>query len=505
MDKTEEMRSQQLANEQNGVIAGVTLRGMLESLLLKKDIEKAKKMFACHHDEAMAAIKYYKPELHDIMEREKKELADGGKYETAKLTRNTPEVANITGTFFMFGNPLTLTMGNKPSEAKELQDAFDEFKEFLSDHYFDERMFEARQITGAETECAKIYELFTDEDNIPHIVVRNHSNGNGDMLYPLFNQHGQLVAFGLGYKLRSNTDEFNETEEHFEVYTKHTLYHFVKTGTTELDEWQNVNGFPIDNPFDKIPVIYYNHEVDWKGSEQNLDRLEWVISKHADTVDYFGDPYLLISQDIVANRLAGAKEVGKVIVADDVDKSQFKFIEAPNGGDLVKDHVTELKEDILIDTLNPDLSYKSIMGLGTLSGEAMRRIYVPGYIKRTKFAVKIYNEMIRRELNLVKTILSKYYYMNNSKKASLIERLKIRFSYTDPFVGGIEDNTDQIQLLVAQGAMSLYAAVQNNRFVTDKEAEYNRLWEEKERDMMLQAKVNAAIAAMNKSNTNQEE
>lgn len=481
----EEERAAQLAQEQNTVISGMGLRKTLESLLKKRDITNARKMFSCHHEEAVKAIEYHDPEKHAIMSRPDKILKDADIYETAKITRNLCEVANNTGTFFMFGNPLTITLGNVPEDAKKLDEAFTAVKDFMNDVYFNERMYEARQITGSETECAKIYDLYVDEDNIPHITCRNHKNSDNEKLYAMFNQYGQLVAFALGYFLRANKVEVNEIEEHFDVWTTKNIYYYTKPA--DKNEW--VLTRERNNPFNKIPVIYYNHEVDWKGSERTITRMEWVLSKHADTVDYFGDPYLVVTQDVVNNRLAGAKEIGKVIVKDDATASQFEFVEAPNGGDLVKDHMTELKEDMLIDTMNPDLSYKSIMGLGTLSGEAMRRIYVPGYIKRTKFAVKIYNEMIRREINLIKAILINYVYANNPKMREDISKLKINFAYTDPFVGGIEDNTEQIQLLVAQGAMSIRAAVENNRFVTDKDAEYERIWEEKKRAAMIQAEV----------------
>lgn len=487
----EEIRAAQLAQQENTVIAGTGLRAKLERLLAAKDIDKARRMFACHHDEAMQAIKYHNPEQHEIMTRADKFLQDNQVYETAKITRNICEVANNTGTFFMFGNPLTITLGNEPDDAKRLKDAFKTFNEFLGEVYFHERMYEAREAAGSETECAKIYDLYVDEDGKSHITCRVHKNSMNEKLYPMFNQHGQLVAFAMGYFLRSNDDELNNIEEHFDVWTTKNIMYFCRKD--ETSKWEMIHNRL--NPFDKIPVLYYRHEVDWKGAERTIDRMEWVLSKHADTVDYFGDPYLVVSQDIVNNRLSGAKEVGKVIVSDDVEKSQFEFVAPPDGGDLVKNHMTELKEDFLIDTMNPDLSYKSIMGLGTLSGEAMRRIYVPGYIKRVKFAVKIYNEMIRRELNLIKAILINYRYSGNSKMSSDIQELILHFAYTDPFIGGIEDNTEQIESLTAQKVMSKYAAVQANRFVTDKEAEYERLWEEEERMLRLQAKVQAEIAA----------
>ena len=489
----EQIRESLLEQEGSAVIYSSSLLTTLTALLKAGSVEEAKKMFACHQDEAKKAIAQYKTDLHAIMSREDKKRKNKPDFETSKLPRAYQRVTNQTGTFFMFGNSLSLTLGNKPEEAQELAETFEEFKEFLSAHYFDENLYEARRITGAETECAKLFSLYKNEEGEVEVVCQLKSNGKGDTLYPLFNRYGKMVAFAIGYCLRNIKLDM---EEHFDVYTKDTIWEFKRPMRGDTTIWEQID--KRENEFHKIPIIYYHHEVDWEGAQERIEKLEWRDSKHSDTVEYFGDPYLLMTADIAGERLSDAKEVGRVMVMDSPD-GRFEFVTPPDNANMVKMDKDDLKASIEQDTLTPDWSYKSIMGLGTLSGEAMRRANLPGYVKRTQFAVGVYNELIRRELNLYKDILCNYVYLADSAKCERIRRMKINFAYTDPFVGGIEDNSEEIAVLVGAGAMSIHAAVAANRYIEDKAAEEERIWEERERMAIIEAKAKAAAAGTTKT------
>lgn len=125
----------------------------------------------------------------------------------------------------------------------------------------------------------------------------------------------------------------------------------------------------------------------------------------------------------------------------------------------------------------------------------MRRANLPGYVKRTQLA-GTYNELIRRELNLNRDILCNYVYLDDSTMRGKLRKMKIKFAYTDPFIGGIEDNSKGISLLVKAGAMSIHAAVLANRYIEDKQAEEDRIWKERERMALIEAKAKAAAAAV---------
>lgn len=493
METNIERAAQQMREQvDNTPIYSKGLRARLEQLLENCDIDNAKKMFSCHREEAQKAISQFDVEKHDICSREDKHLEGVDDYRVGKLTRAIQQTTNNVGTFFMFGNPLKITLSNEKAESESLQKYFKIYTKFLKSINFDERMFEARQIAGAESECAKLFVHYTveDEDEL-RIKCINLKNSDGYTLYQLFNQYGDMVAFA--YEKSYRTEDGKGLEDHFVVYTKKKIWEFCKntiftTGTNTT--WRLLS--KKDNPFGKIPVIYYHHDVDWEGAQRLIDQLEWVISKFSDTVEYCGDPMLVVTPDIAdGENLAGAREVGKAIVCEG-EGSKAEFLEPPACGDYVSNEIKLLVSAINQDTMTPDWSYENIMGLGTLSGEAMRRVNLSGYVKRTKFSVKTYSEMIRRELNLIQTILCKCVYIDNTEVADGISRLELEYQYVDPFIGGIEDNSTEIATLMGAGMMSIHSAIAANRNVDDKYAEEERVWDDIKRKAEIEAAASEA-------------
>ena len=495
----EKLQTEQLNKQDQAPVFSTSLRSMLEKLLLSGDIDKARKMFSCNRKHALEIIAQYDPSKHTINDRKNKEIEGGDDYETCKLTDAAQKRINHIASHFMFANPIKLSLQNEPNEIAGLNKYFKIFKKFLKDHYFDERLYEAREITGAETECAKIYSLITDEDGKSEIVCQIKCNSRGDSLYPMFNQYGKMVAFAVGYFLR-NEDLL--TEEHFDVYTSKHIWSFRKPNEVSIKKWELIKREP--NPFGKIPVIYYNHEEDWAGAQNRIERLEWISSKNGDINEYFADPYLLISPDIADSRLSGAKEVGKVILLE--EQGRFEFCAPPKSNGEIKEEKEYLNTGIERDTNTPDWTFKNIMGMGSLSSTAMRQQNMSAYVKRDRLANKHYNELVNRELNLIRSILINHEYADNSEIANGLKQLELGFSYTDPFVGSLNDNSKEISLLRGAHAMSIHTAVQANYYVEDKDAEEVRIWDDITRMEMIKAEATAKIQQQNnQSNNNKEE
>ena len=131
------------------------------------------------------------------------------------------------------------------------------------------------------------------------------------------------------------------------------------------------------------------------------------------------------------------------------------------------------------------------MGMGSLSSTAMRQQNMSAYVKRDRLANKHYNELINRDLNLIIAILTNHVYADDSDIANGLKQLELGFSYTDPFVGSLNDNSNEISLLRGAHAMSIHTAVQANYYVEDKDAEEVRIWDDITRMAMIEADANA--------------
>lgn len=476
------MMSEDIYTE-DALIYAEGLSGILARHLDNKEIDEALKMFKSNQEEALKAIKEYNTETHKIMSRPDKKRKNKPFYETNKLP--IPEQKRITeiAVFFMLGNPLKLYLRNKKEDIERLTPYFDVFKDFLESVYWNERMYDARRYAGSETECAKVYQTYTRKGEIK-VKIKLLANSLKDKMYTLFNRYGDLVAFGHEYYMR-NADM--EILRHLDIYTDDYIYNcqLPKKNEWEIDR--------IANPYGKIPVIYYNQEKEWAGVQERIERLEWLESKGADTTEYFNDPYLKVSADLVNKMLADPEMVGKAVQVNDAN-SVFEFVAPPDAGDLMINEKKDLKKSINDGTFTPDFSGESIKGLGTLSAKAIQKMSLPGYIKR-EIMGSVYNELIKRDLNLCMTILTELLYIHDSDTVNGLKELKIGFEYQDPFIGGFDDNSEGIQLLRSCDAMSIRTAVEQNPNVRDKELEVERIFDEKKRMAEIEANAQATVAA----------
>lgn len=425
----------------------------LLTLIKDKDISKAKELFEDRSDEVKKAISEYNPESHAIMKRPNKPRKNRNDYVTEKLPRSWQEHINEVELFFLLNNPIKWTC-----DAKE-DAAFGAFSDFLDEHRFNTTMRECKRLAGAETHSAKLYHIF-QEDGQPKVRVQVLSKSRGFDLYPLFNQYGQLLAFGVGYYLKVD----GKTVEHFDIHTNDVIYRCKKTSVS----W-DINAVP--NPTGKINVVYYRQQKAWRSAQIRIERDEMQDSKSADTNNYFADPVVAATTDVIKS-LADPETIGKLIHLQGKD-SDFRYIEPPTSNELKESEKKTNRQAILDDTFTPPFDFNSLSGLGMLSGETIRRIMIPGYIKRNR-NIEIYDELIDREKNIITAIISKVLDPSIS-----FENVAIKHEFQDPF-GESKSVTDIVSAYSA-GLLSLESAVKLLGMVDDSNTEVERILEEQKK------------------------
>jgi hypothetical protein len=89
----------------------------------------------------------------------------------------------------------------------------------------------------------------------------------GDVLYPYFNDYGDMVAFLREY----TTKNAGRNKRYFETYKDNFIYKFdITEGAATL-----VEGFPKENPIGKIPIVYAQTETaDYEDVQCMIERLE---------------------------------------------------------------------------------------------------------------------------------------------------------------------------------------------------------------------------------------
>ncbi len=416
------------------------------------DIGHAIALMESHVTDVDNAIAEYYPQQHKIMRRPNKRPKKKDPVITNKLPRARQRYINEIELFFLLGKPIIWKKDDGDDEAFSL------FTDFLKQTRFDSNMRKVKRLAGAETECAKYYHLYKDDDNKPQCDVVILARSLGYELRTLKDQYGKLVATAHGYKLR---DADGKTVQHWEILTPQATYIAKKS----IVGW-NVEEFP--NPTEKINLIYFQQPKSWDGAEPRLEREEMVDSKIGDTNDYFADPIALATADVIQS-LPDPNLPGRLLQALGPN-SRYEYVNPPEASELRKMEKETLETSILFDTFTPDFSFDKLRGLGTLSGKAIKNAMTLGYLKRAN-RMEIYEEMVDREKNVIIAIL-KFLHPAMEKK---LDALKISFEFAEPFGDDNHDNWKAIGDLYEAGLISLETAVRMLALTDAPEEEIERI------------------------------
>lgn len=440
------------------VIRNATLNSMgvertLEQLLADKDIGRVKEILQNRDAIVEEAIKQYLPSQHRIHQRMDKARSSEENYRTEKLPRARQRYINEVELFFLLGNNIIWSLeDNTPNNG------FAEYKDMLKSLRFDSIMRKAKRVAGAETEAAVLFHIYREDDFTPAVKPLVLSHSAGYTLRPLFDQYGNMLAFGYGYNLKEN----GKTVEHFDVQTATKMYNTKKTPSG----WDVVEK---PNPTGKINVVYIQQAVAWDGVQERCDREEHIDSKIADTNNYFADPMAVATADVI-DSLADPERPGKLIQLYG-EGSKFDYINPPMASDLQANEKAELNRSILFDSFTPDLSFEAMKGTGTLSGEAIRRAMALGYIKRANLE-ETYDVVVDRAKNIILAIMEKVTHVG---MASALQQLVIKHKFAEPF----NDDSAMLWANVGRayndGIISLEKAVQLIGLSNDPQEEIERI------------------------------
>lgn len=265
----------------------------------------------------------------------------------------------------------------------------------------------ARQIYGM-TEVAERW--YITEDREPH--NRYSKTGTkfrlrcvlfspkfGDVLYPYFDDDRNMTAFSRQFKQK---DEKGVEHTFFETMTADTFYMWQTDGSgTSTDSWVPVDGYPMPNPYGKIPIIYgCQDEPEYEDVQTLIDRLEKLLSNFADTNDYFGNPKMVAKGQVLGFAKKG--EAGAVLEID--PEGSLDILSWDQAPESVKAEYQNLKELIHTLTQTPDLSWDSVKGLN-VSGVALELMFMDAVLK-VMDKEEIWLDYLTRRVNLIMAMLS---------------------------------------------------------------------------------------------------
>lgn len=459
----------------------------LEELMLLRNMTRVMDVFEAHllvkniHD----AVKQYHPQFHDVTDEHKRpnkiikdEKGDIQKtIAVARLPLPVQKRIVLIASAFL-GCP---DMESTPTPGKQ-EDLQTVITKIWDANKLDYKFRSIAKKTMSERHCAELwYTQDVDKsywDGFPidanfMLSMRVIANSLGDTLYPVFDEYGNMIAFGRGYKVMSVVE--GETEPrltlHFDVYTDDKIYMskqqddvwlfatitgpVTEGGNSTLTYKSEVAS--LKNPIGKIPVIYYSQPfVEWNDVQELIDRLEKKISNHADTNDYFDSPIVVGTGDV-----EGFSEKGE----------QGKFLQVKNGGKVeyltwnnapesMKMEIDNLTKFIYSFTHTPDISFENMKGLGVFSGIALKMLFLDAHLKASD-KEEIFGEGVQRRINYLKKAVS---VLDPTFKQALPLEIKPSFEYFLP--ENIAETIDYLTTAVEGGILSADSAIRLNPLVT---------------------------------------
>lgn len=314
----------------------------------------------------------------------------------------------------------------------------------VAEYWYTTEMNEKANLYGFESKLKLRHQVFSPLE--------------GDDLYPLFDDYGDLIAFS-----REFDKTIDETKvKHFEVYTaKETIvYQQQKEAYVELKR--------TPNPIGKIPIIYATQgETEWVNVQDLIERLEKLVSNFADTNDYFGSPMTVVQGEVRGFVQKG--EQGKMLEVDQgADVRYLTWDQAPAAIQLERDTLIEF---IYTLTQTPDITFENMKGLGAVSGVALKLMFMDAHLK-AQDKKKIIMEYLERRLSVIKAYLATM----NTKWASVMNTFDIAPDI-DPYM--IVDDKANVDLVVAANGglpvISQKTSVEKSGLIINADAEYEQI------------------------------
>lgn len=315
---------------------------------------------------------------------------------------------------FLFGNPVNL----KTDDTKTM-DIVSALKSVFADAKTDSMNKEIAKTMMSECEVAEYWHIVESDDDAPRygfdsklrIRCSVFSRKNGDVLYPYFDENRNLIAFSRQYVIVNRKSDKKKT--FIETFTADE---FMKFTQNDGGNWVMCEGFPRKNMIGKIPIIYgCQNEPEWADVQNIIERLEKLLSNFADTNDYHASPKIFVTGTVTGFAKKG--ETGAII--EGTDGATAQYLAWNNAPESVKTEIDILLKMIYTLSQTPDISFDNVKSLGSISGVALKLLFMDSHLK-VQDKSGIYDEYLQRRINVVLAYLAAM----NSKDGGFVKKCK---------------------------------------------------------------------------------
>lgn len=303
-----------------------------------------------------------------------------------------------------------------------------------------------------------------------------------DVLYPIFDDYDNLLAFSRGFISLRGTTKI----EYLEVYTDEEIRRYKKSS----DGWEDDSdamrlemgldvGEEIGQIIMKIPVIYATQDqAEWADVQDDIERLELLFSRHAEINDYHAAPKTFVKGTLQSMPEAGESN-GVLQGGPDSDVKILSWAQSP---DSIKLEIETRLENIHKFTQTPEISFQSVKGLNQISGVMLKMLFMDAHLKVMEKS-EIWDVYFQRRYSVLKSYiitLIKPEYKELGHKITMEPIFR-------PYM--ITDDKERVEILTTanggQALISHEASVELADLVVDPSGDYLKIiTEEDERNLI---------------------
>ena len=458
----------------NEIKAAVGYQQRFDELMQSSDITRALSLMSCRSEEAALIYKEYDYNSHKINERQDRAVYNkNGEFlrwsKRHKIVIPYQQYINEIALVFLYGRPVKWSQSSDGTDY-----AYEQFKLWMKKIRFNSIVREAKRIAGSEKTSAILYHVYKDSmTGQPNMLLNVLAYSNGDDIYVMKDQYKRLQAFAWGYYL---TETGCTTVHHVDVYTAEKIYRCKRI----------MSGWSVDvqiNPIGKIPVLLFEQEEEWNGSQSMIERSENLTSTDADVNDRFANPAMVASSEIL-NSLPKQEEEAKLYIMK--NGGEVKYLTWDQASQSKVNEYERLDKHILSKTFTPNIDFDNMKNLGNLSGKAIRKILLIATIKADK-RKETHDGYMSRHANLMKAILGN---VLDYRHKSEYDALELEHEFQEPFGDDVSDVLADLSKQFNDGALSKETYVEMSYLVKNSGLEMERIKAEQEEAIKQQQEAN---------------
>ena len=444
--------------------------------------------------------KEFDPNLHPVMDKERypdiilyeerlseTEVDEFGSPKMVKVATGTEKVSRVTyalqdlsvkrTTELCFGIPVKRQYATENDRQVEISRYIENIYDRV---HIDTVNIERGRRLFASCEIMTLWYATKEENNIygfnSKLKLRcvTYSPMQGDSLYPLFDESGDLIALSVAYDRKVK----DQTISYFDTYTADRHLRWSNENTGKVSKTLDINE---EIEIGKIPAVYmYRPLPIWENTSWMVYEMEWAVSRNGNYLRKNSRPILaaFVDEEVAFGKSPATDRAFRDIVQYPKGSS-LQYVTWNQAIDNLKYYVNELRQMFFTQLQLPDWSYENMKST-PMSGEARKQLFIDCHLK-VKDESGRWIEFFDREINVIKAYLKQ---MLPADWAGDIDSLKVKNVIT-PYT--INSDSDNVSLLVnATGGKQIMAqstAIQKLGLVDDVDAEMQKIQAEGMQDL----------------------